>query len=46
VRVSCGVQPAVLDKEVYELPAIESLGVTSSFIKGVAAVLDPSVHGS
>jgi len=35
-----------VNKEVYELPAIESLDVKTASIQGVAAVLTPGVHGS
>ena len=45
-RVSCGVQSSGVDKEVYELPAIESLGVKTACVRGDAAVLNPGVHGS
>ena len=45
-RVSCGVHPPVVDKEVYELPAIESLGVKTACVRDDAAVLNPGVHGS
>ena len=31
MSVSCGVQSSGVDKEVYELPAIESLGVVGCF---------------
>ena len=44
--VSCGVQSSGVDKEVYELPAIESLGVKTACVWGVAAVLNPGVHES
>ena len=46
LRVSCGVQSSGVNKQVYELPAIESLGVKTACIQGVAAVLNPGVHGS
>ena len=46
MRVSCGVHPPVEDKEVYELPAIETLDVKTAWIQGDAAVLNPGVHGS
>ena len=45
-RVSCGVQSSGVDKEVYELPAIESLGVKTACARGDAAVLNLGVHGS
>ena len=32
LSVSCGVHPPVVDKEVYELPAIESLDVKTAWI--------------
>ena len=35
-----------VDKEVYELPAIESLGVKTACVRDDAAVLNPGVHGS
>ena len=35
-----------MNKEVYELPAIEPLSVKTACIRGVAAVLNPGVHGS
>ena len=46
LSVSCGVHPPVVDKEVYELPAIESLGVKTACVRDDAAVLNPGVHGS
>jgi len=46
MRVSCGVQSSGVDKEVYELPAIESLDIKTACIQGVAAVPNPGVHGS
>ena len=45
-RVSCGVQSSGVDKEVYELPAIESLGVKTACARDDAAVLNLGVHGS
>ena len=44
-RVSCGVQSSGVDNEVYELPAIESLGVKTACVRGDAAVLNLGVHG-
>ena len=46
MRVSCGVQSSGVNKEAYELPAIESLGVKTACARGDAAVLNPGVHGS
>ena len=37
---------ALMEKEVYELPVIESLDVNTACIQGVEAVLNPGVHGS
>ena len=41
LRVSCGVQSSGVNKEVYELPAIESLGVKTACVRDDAAVLNP-----
>ena len=46
LSVSGGVQSSGVDKEVYELPAIESLGVKTACARGDAAVLNLGVHGS
>ena len=44
-RVSCGVHSPGVDKEVYELPAIEFLGVKIACSQGDAAELDSGVLG-